>query len=446
MRKILKKYSGLKLWSKAIKIIPGGNGLLSKRPERYLPDLWPTYFSKSKGCFVWDLDGNKYIDMAQNGIGSAILGYADPDVDKAVIDCLKKGVNTTLNSPDEFELAKLLLKLNPTMDMVKFARGGGEALSIAVRLARAKTGLDKILFSGYHGWCDWYIAANVSSNSNLDDHLIPGLNPAGVPRKLKNTAIPFIYDDIEDFKKQLKLNPDVAAIIIEGARYNAPSLEFLNFISKEAKKRKIILIVDEVTSGFRICNSGTYRKYKYDPDIAVYGKALGNGYAISAVVGKKNVMEMASKSFISSTMWTENVGFAAAKACLKKINKIKLHVHLNKVGRDIAIIWRRTSKASNLKISVSNFYPLITFKFNYGDLDNKLLTLFIQEMLERGFLASSSVYVTAAHNQAVLKKYAIACKEVFEIIKIAIDSNSIDSCLKTKPRYDSFARLNKQKD
>lgn len=443
MIKINKNSKGQKLWKKANKVIPGGNGLISKRPERYVPDTWPTYFSKAKGAFVWDLDGNKFIDMAQNGIGSAILGYADSDVDRAVLNAIKNGVNTTLNPPEEVELAELLLELNPHMDMAKFARGGGEAMSIAVRIARAKSGFQKVLFSGYHGWTDWYIAANVSKDSNLDNHLIPGLNPVGVPNKLANTAIPFKYDDSQDFLRKINDHEDIAAIIIEGARYYGPQQEFLKTIVREAKKRNIILIVDEITSGFRICNSGTYVKYGYKPDIAVYGKALGNGFAISAVVGTRKVMSAGSKSFISSTMWTEKVGFSAAIACLNKMKRTKLHMHLNATGKKIAKIWKKLAKKNNLDISISDFYPLVTFKFQYPNIEDEVITLFIQEMLKRGFLAANSVYVTAAHNDKILKKYETACDEVFFILSEAIDTNIIDF-LDSKIRYDSFARLSKE--
>lgn len=443
MYKLKKNNKGLRLWKKACEIIPGGNGLLSKRPERYSPELWPTYFSKAKGCMIWDLEGNKFIDMAQNGIGSAILGYADKDVDNAVINALKKGVNTTLNPPEEYDLARYLLKINPGMSHVKFARGGGEAMSVAIRIARANSKYDKVLFSGYHGWNDWYIAANVSKRSNLDQHLIPGLNPIGVPDALRNSAIPFLYNDCEDFLKKLKIHKNIAAVVIEGARYYGPNKKFIKLIEKETKKRKINFIVDDITSGFRIGPSGTYIEYGYKPDMVVYGKALGNGYAISAIVGTEKAMAISSKTFISSTMWTEKVGFSAALACLKKCNNKKVYKHLVNIGKNIGIIWNKAAKKYSMDIDVSDFYPLVTFKFKYSELENKLLTLFIQEMLKRGFLASNSVYVTYAHNITILKKYEKACDEVFFILKKSILENNFDKLLKTKLRYDSFARLNK---
>jgi glutamate-1-semialdehyde aminotransferase len=403
--------------------------------------MWPVYYKKAKGAYVWDLDNKKYLDMAQNGIGSAILGYCDQDINKAVIASINNSVNTTLNAPEEVELAKLLIKLNPKMDMVKFGRGGGEAMSMAVRIARASSGKDNILFSGYHGWNDWYIAANVSDSNNLDEHLLKGLSPAGVPKSLKGTAIPFSYNNIKDFNKKLRNTKNIAAVIIEGARYNAPDMNFIKHVEKITKQRGIILVVDEITSGFRICNSGSYIKYGYDPDIVVYGKALGNGFAISAVVGKGDVMEAGKKSFISSTMWTERVGFTAAIATLKKIHKIKLHKHLVKTGKGIAQIWTQAAKKNNLNITVSDYYPLVTLKFEYPDVREEIETLFIQEMLKRGILSSKSVYVTAAHNDKELKIYKKACIEVFNIIRLALESD-INQFLKTSKRSDAFVRLN----
>ncbi len=431
--------SGQKLWSKATRIIPGGNGLLSKRPERYLPEMWPVYYKKAKGAYVWDLDNNKYLDMAQNGIGSAILGYCDPDVNKAVITSINNSVNTTLNAPEEVQLAELLIKLNPKMDMVKFGRGGGEAMSMAVRVARASSGKDNILFSGYHGWNDWYIAANVSDSNNLDEHLLKGLSPVGVPKSLKGTAIPFSYNDIKGFRQKLSNTQNVAAVIIRGARYNAPDMNFIKHLEKITKQRQIILIVDEITSGFRICNSGSYTKYGYDPDMVVYGKALGNGSCNICNSWEGRCRAGWKKSFISSTMWTERVGFTAALATLKKIHKIKLHKHLVKTGKAIAQIWIQAAKKNNLNITVSDYYPLVTVKFEYPDVREEIETLFIQEMLKRGILSSKSVYVTAAHNDKELKIYNKACIEVFSIIRSALESN-INQFLKTSKRSDAFVR------
>lgn len=230
--------AGIRLWHRAVKSIPGGNGLLSKRPERYAPDIWPTYFSRAKGVEIWDLDGNRYIDMAQMGIGTAILGYCDEDVNNAVKDAVNNSVNTTLNAPEEVYLAERLLELNPFAGGVKFARCGGESMAIAVRIARAYSGKDKIAFSGYHGWSDWYLAANLHGEGNLSDHLLPGLKPKGVPKGLKNSVFPFKYNNIEELNEIVK-REDIGVIAIEGARYDFPTKEFLDNIQRIAKEKRL---------------------------------------------------------------------------------------------------------------------------------------------------------------------------------------------------------------
>ncbi|MBZ0305533.1 MAG: aminotransferase class III-fold pyridoxal phosphate-dependent enzyme, partial [Anaerolineae bacterium] len=171
--------TGQKLWKRAKQIIPGGNMLLSKRAEMFLPELWPAYFSKAKGCKVWDLDGNEYIDMSIMGIGTNILGYGHQDVDDAVRKTIDAGNMSTLNCPEEVYLAEKLIELHPWADMVRLARSGGEANAIAIRIARAASGKDKVAICGYHGWHDWYLSANLGDDKNLAGHLLPGLEPKG---------------------------------------------------------------------------------------------------------------------------------------------------------------------------------------------------------------------------------------------------------------------------
>ncbi len=290
-KKILYSNNGYKLWKKAINIIPGGNGLLSKRPERYLSKIWPTYYSYCKGINVFDLDGKKYIDMAQMGVGSAILGYAPKELVNEVNRASKLGINCTLNAPEEVYLTEKLLKLNSFAGGVKYARSGAEAMNIAIRLARAFTNSEKVAFSGYHGWSDWYLATNLSGNNQLKDHLLPGLEPKGVPKSLANSVIPFRYNDIDSFLNIFKKNSDIKIICIEGARFDYPDKNFLNVIMKYAKERKMVIVSDEITSGWRVTDGGVYKVNGFKPDIVVYGKGLGGGYAISAVVGKKKNYE-----------------------------------------------------------------------------------------------------------------------------------------------------------
>lgn len=432
--------TGLKLWNKAKKIIPGGNGLLSKRPERYAPDIWPTYFSRAKGVEVWDLDGKKYIDMAQMGIGTCILGYADRDINHAVKRAIDKGVNSTLNAPEEVELAEKLLELNPFAGGVRFARTGGEAMAMAIRIARAASGKDKIAFSGYHGWCDWYLAANLSGEANLSEHLLPGLAPKGVPKGLSKTAFPFKYNSVAELADILK-SEDIGVIVFEGARYDFPEKIFLDYIAKVSREKGIVVIVDEITSGWRMTDGGVYKITGFTPDIVAYGKGMGNGFAIAAVLGKKKVMDEAQETFISSTFWTERVGFAAALSTIDKLKKMKAWEHLNSIGESIGKGWEELAVKHGIKLHTTPFKPLITFKFDYADNNPAFYTLFTQEMLKLGYLASNSVYVSYAHNERIVKRYFEAVDRVFRLISEAISSNDILKRLNTSLRDDGFKRL-----
>ncbi|MFC1709969.1 aminotransferase class III-fold pyridoxal phosphate-dependent enzyme, partial [Candidatus Omnitrophota bacterium] len=237
---------GQELYRQAKKIIPGGTQLLSKRPEMFLPDLWPAYYQKAKGCHVWDLDGRKLIDMSTMGVGSCILGYADEDVNRAVINRINKANMCTLNAPEEVELAKLFIKLHPWAQKVRYARTGGEAMAIAVRIARGYSGKDLVLFCGYHGWHDWYLASNLSDVKSLDGHLLPGLRPLGVPKGLKGTSIPFAYNDTKGFLKLInKYRNKIAAVVMEPIRNHYPQKGFLETVRKISKKTGIVLIFDE---------------------------------------------------------------------------------------------------------------------------------------------------------------------------------------------------------
>jgi len=433
--------TGLKLWGRAVKVIPGGNGLLSKRPERYAPDIWPTYFSRAKGVEIWDLDGNKYIDMAQMGIGTAILGYSNPEVNTAVIEAIEGGINTTLNAPEEVYLAQRLLELNPFAGGVKFARTGGEAMAIAVRIARSHSGRDKVAFSGYHGWCDWYLATNLTGENNLSEHLLPGLSPSGVPKGLMGTVLPFQYNNVEALELLISKHDDIGVIVIEGARYDLPKPEFLDGIERIAKQRNIIVVLDEITSGWRMTDGGVYKLTGFLPDIVVYGKAMGNGFAISAVVGKGEVMSAAQDTFISSTFWTERVGFTAALKTIEILTRQKAWEHLIRIGTKIGEGWEALACKHSLKLHVTNFKPLITMKFDYGNQNSAIATLFTQEMLKRGYLAATSVYVSFSHTDKIVEQYFNAVDEVFSIIADAVNSNSVEEKLETKVKDEGFKRL-----
>lgn len=439
MKKINRKKS-LALWQEAKKIIPGGSQLLSKRAEMFLPGQWPAYFSKAKGVFVWDLDGNKYVDTL-GSIGASILGYADVDVDKAVKKAIATSVVSSLNAPEEVELAKLLLKLHPWAKKVRYARTGGEAMAVAVRIARAYSGKDKVAFCGYHGWHDWYLASNLASNKNLDGHLLPGLKPAGVPRSLQGTAIPFHYNNIEELEKIMAENSDVGVIVMEPARNHEPTDNFLQKVQNIANKYKAVLVFDEITIGWRLVAGGAHLKYKVTPDIAVFAKAISNGYPMAAIIGKEDVMEACQESFISSSYWTERVGPTAALATITKIIKKKVLQHLEKMGELVRHGLLEASQKTGLKVTVEGFAPLIHFSFDYGEKSQALMTLFRQEMLERGFLVSGGFYMTYSFKEKDIKNYLNAVHEVFGIATRSIEHNNVEKLLKGPMAQKGFQRL-----
>jgi len=430
---------GIKLWNKAKKIIPGGTQLLSKRSELHLPEQWPSYFKKAKGVEVIDLDGNKYIDMSYMGVGPYILGYADDDVNRKVKKVIDDSNASTLNSPEEVELAELLIKLHPWAGMVRYARTGGEAVAIAIRIARAHTKKDKIAFCGYHGWHDWYLSANLSNKNNLKGHLLPGLSPKGVPRALINTTIPFYYNKIEQLEKIISKNR-IGIIVMEPSRHKEPENEFLKKVRNLANRNNIILIFDEVSSGFRRNIGGVHLLYDVIPDIAVFGKAMSNGYPMAAIIGKKKVMKAAEETFISSTYWTERIGPVAAIATIKKLKQKNVPAHIDLIGKKIGEGWRRLAKKHALNINVSGPNALINFSFNYSNAQ-EIKTYFVQEMLEQGYLASTIVYISYSHKFKHLKKYLESVDKVFYKIKIFLDEGSIRTKLKGSIAQKGFKRL-----
>lgn len=428
------------LYNEAKKLIPGGTQLLSKRPEQFLPDQWPAYYSKAKGCEIWDLDGNKYIDMSYMGIGACTLGYADDDVDEAVINAVKSGNMTTLNSPAEVELAHVLLDLHPWADMVRYARGGGDAMSIAVRIARAATKKDIILFCGYHGWHDWYLSANLADNSALDGQLLPGLNPTGVSRGMKGTSYPFFYDNKEQFLNLIEQYGDkIGGVVLEAVRNLDPDPEFFIALERETKRLHVPLIVDEVSSGFRLNTGGAHLVIDLHPDIAVFAKGISNGYAMGAIIGKKEFMDAAQDTFISSTYWTESIGPVAAIATIKKMLKCNVQEHLVYSGKFIQKGWSDLAAKHKLNIHVGSMYPMGHFSFEENPL--VLKTLFTQEMLKRGFLATTAYYAAYAHKQEHLDSYLQATDEVFGFIAKAIKEGNPEKHLNGPVCQSGFKRL-----
>ena len=432
--------TGQKLWKRAKQVIPGGNMLLSKRAEMFLPDQWPAYFSKAKGCHVWDMDGKQYIDMCIMGIGTNTLGYGHPEVDEAVMQTVSAGNMSTLNCPEEVYLAEKLIELHPWADMARFARSGGEANAIAIRIARAASGKDKVAICGYHGWHDWYLSANLGDDKSLDGHLLPGLNPNGVPRNLKGTVFPFSYNNFEELLRMVE-GHDIGVIKMEVSRNTGPENQFLHKVRELASTKGIVLIFDECTSGFRQTFGGLHKLYGVEPDMAMFGKALGNGYAITATIGRREIMEAAQSTFISSTFWTERIGPSAAIKTLEVMDRLKSWETITQTGLMIRDRWQKLADKHGLGIDHWGLPALTGYTIkSVKALEYK--TLITQEMLGKGYLVGNSVYVCTEHTQEVVDAYFDALDPLFGLVRECEDGRDVMQLLKGPICHAGFKRLN----
>jgi glutamate-1-semialdehyde aminotransferase len=348
---------------------------------------------------------------------------------------------STLNVPEEIDLAELLCELHPWAEMVRYARTGGEAMAIAVRIIRAATGKEKILFCGYHGWHDWYLAANLAESTALDGQLLPGLDPAGVPRGLRGTAIPFFYNDLDTFKKLYeKYSGELAGVVMEPVRAHWPKEGFLETIRQMTRDRRIPLVFDEVTSGLRMTTGGIHLKLGIEPDVAVLAKALGNGYPIAAIIGKKGIMEAAQSSFISSTYWTDKIGPVAAIATLKKHQELDVSSHLIEIGNLVQAGWRELGKRHGLKINISGIPPL-----GHWDIETEnsqlLHTIIVEKMLARGFLTSKAFYANYTHTREHVDSYLEALDEILTVLGPYIRANTVAELPHGPVAHSGFSRL-----
>lgn len=432
--------TGQKLWGRAKRVIPGGNMLLSKRAEMFLPDQWPAYFSKAKGCTVWDLDGKAYIDMSIMGVGTNILGYGHEAVDAAARATINAGNMSTLNCPEEVYLAERLVAMHPWADMVRFARSGGEANAIAIRIARAASGRDKVAVCGYHGWHDWYLSANLGNDEQLAGHLLPGLDPRGVPANLRGTVFPFNYNCFDELEKLVQTE-NIGVIKMEVVRNKGPEDNFLHKVRKLATQHNIVLIFDECTSGFRQSFGGLHKIYGVEPDLAIFGKTLGNGYAITATIGRREIMEAAQSTFISSTFWTERLGPSAALATLDVMEETRVWETITAIGVDIRQGWQTLADRHGLVIDHWGLPALTGYTFR-SERALEYKTLVTQEMLAKGYLAGNSVYTCISHTPDVVDGYFAALDPIFALIRECEDGRDVGSLLKGPVCHAGFKRLN----
>jgi glutamate-1-semialdehyde 2,1-aminomutase len=405
-----------------------------------LPDQWPSYFSNAKGCKIWDLDGAEFIDMSLMGVGTNILGYGHPEVDEAVTRTVANGNMSTLNCPEEVYLAEKLIELHPWADMARFARSGGEANAIAIRIARAASGRDKVAICGYHGWHDWYLAANLGDEKNLAGHLLPGLEPNGVPQGLRGTVLPFNYNRFDELESLVN-GHDVGVIIMEVSRNQGPADGFLQKVRRLATQRGIVLVFDECTSGFRQTFGGLHKLYGVEPDMAMFGKALGNGYAITATIGRREIMEAAQTSFISSTFWTERIGPTAALKTLEVMERERSWERITGTGVAIGERWLALARRHGLSLTLNGLPALVGFSLPPARM-LEYKTLITQEMLKKGFLASTSIYACTEHTQPLIDQYFEALEPVFALIGECERGRAVEPLLEGPVCHAGFKRLN----
>lgn len=429
--------------------IPGGTQLLSKRPEMYAPQVWPAYFAEARGCEVVDLDGRKYIDFATSGIGSCLLGFADPDVNRDVVRRVQLGSMCSLNAPEEVDLAERLLEIHPWADSARFTRTGGEANAVAIRVARAATDRDMVAFCGYHGWSDWYLATNLEKSGSVESHrvdrlgshLLPGLDPAGVPKGLAGTALPFNYNQADELEQIIAQEGDrLAAVVMEPFRFTEPEPGFLPRVRELCDACGAVLIFDEITSGWRFAVGGIHLHFGVAPDMAVFAKSMSNGFPMGAIIGRQDVMEFFQKTFVSSTYWTESVGPVAALATIDKLSDHFVHEHIAAIGGEFRSRLLQIAQSQGVGLRISGRDSLQHIQFQGGQ-SNAVSTLFTVEMLKRGFLSGSGFYPTYAHSTTLIDQYCRQAAEAMKVVAKAIESDQVDSMLPGGPRQTGFARL-----
>jgi glutamate-1-semialdehyde 2,1-aminomutase len=437
------------LYQRAKQLIPGGSQLLSKRPEMYAPRRWPAYFREARGCQVIDLDGREYCDMTTSGIGSCLLGFNDQEVTDAVSRRVQLGSMSSLNAPEEVELAELLDSLHPWADQVRFCRTGGESMAAAVRIVRAATNRDVIAFCGYHGWSDWYLAANIAkpgtraaaAADQLAGHLLPGLSPSGVPAGLAATALPFAYNHIEELQRIADEHGSrLAAVVMEPFRSAEPLPGVLEEVREICDRCGAVLVFDEITSGWRFGLGGIHLQFGVAPDVAVFAKAISNGIPMGAIVGRSQIMEAVQKTFVSSTYWTEALGPTAALATIRKMQLLDVPSHVARIGALLRDGLLSLGPKHGLSLHITGRNALLHIAFNHPNAA-ALGTLFTVRMLDRGILAGSGFYPSLAHEPRHVQRYLAAADEVLPEIALAIRQEDVLQRLEGGVRHSGFARL-----
>ncbi len=433
----------LEIYERADKLIPGRTQLISRRSSQFAHGTSPIYAQAAKGARFVDVDENEYIDWV-NAVGAVILGHADDAVDSAVKAQIDRGSLYTVNSALEIELAELLNEVIPSAEMVRYTKSGGEANAVAARIARGTTGRDLILFSGYHGWHDWYQSANYLVDPESGEFPFAGIEPIGVPKALAGTAIPFIWGDLESLEVLLQAHKgSVAAIMMEPLRSEMPPPGYLEGVKTLARAYDVILIFDEVSCGWRLRIGGAQEYTGVTPDMTVLAKAMSNGYPMGAVVGSRAVMEPASRMFISSSYWSDNLGLAASLTTIRELQRRHSARKFEDIGEALRSALNTALSDVGLSGACTGLFwnPTITLDLPDESLRGKVNTLFIQEMARRGIHCNMSFKATLAHTAADIRETARAATEALDMVKSGLHRGNLDDLLKSDLTKEPFRRL-----
>ena len=432
-----------KLYQRTGEIIPGWTQLISRRASQFANGVSPVYAQRAKGSRFIDVDGNEFIDWV-NAVGAIILGHADPVVDTAVKAQIDRGSLYTLNGPLEIDLAEELIDTIPSAEMVRYTKGGGEACAVAARIARGTTGRDKILFCGYHGWHDWYQAANYGVDPESGEYPFAGIEPIGVPRALAGTAIPFIYGDLAMLEGLLEeYQGEIAAVMMEPARSELPDPGYLEGVKALAQQHDAILIFDEVSCGWRFSIGGLQKYLGVTPDMTVVAKAMSNGYPMGAVVGSRAAMEPTSRMFVSSSYWSENIGLVAALTTIRELKRRDSETRFKEIGESLRAALNDAIAAVGLSGACTGLHTSLSLSLDLPDetLASTVKTLFIQEMAKRGVHCAMGFKGTLAHTEEDIRLTAEAVAEALGVIKSGLDAGNVDDLLECDLKKDPFRRL-----
>ena len=415
------------LYNRAVGLIPSVTQTLAKGPSQYVNGVAPKYLKKGKGAVVWDVDGNEYIDFNM-AIGPLSLGYGYEIVDKAIREQLENGITFSLMHPLEVEVAELISEVIPNADSVRYSKTGADVTSAAIRLARAYTGKKKILCCGYHGWHDWYIA--VTSRNY------------GIPEEIQNLTFTFNYNDIDSFLSSV--DEDTAAVILEPVVFQEPKDGFLHKVAEVCKERNIILIFDEMWTGFRMAIGGAQEYFDIIPDLATYSKAIANGMPLSVLTGKKEIMDLADQAvFFYTTFGGEALSLAAAKATITELREKNVPNLINEKGKILKDGYNRIADKLGLNFTKAigyNWRSLITFDASVGD--PLLLKSYVQqEMIKRGILWSGFHNMSYSHNDEQINYTLSAYEDVLTLLKKVVNDNRVRESLLGKPVQPVFRKV-----